>query len=69
MAEPTVTVGVLKQAVKEAVVEALHEQQEWLRDIFLEVMEEAALAEAIREGEATEEVSREDIFRLLDGAE
>lgn len=69
MADTPTDAGVFKQAVKEAVVEALHEQRAWLRDILLEVVEEAALAQAIREGEHTEEISRDVIFRLLNEAE
>ncbi|MDQ4075445.1 MAG: hypothetical protein M3220_04270 [Chloroflexota bacterium] len=44
-------------------MEAIHEQRDLLRDILVEVMEDQALAEAIHEGETTEEVSRYSIFQ------
>lgn len=34
-----------------------------LHDVFAEVLEDIALAEAIREGQRTERVAREEIFR------
>ena len=57
--------GALKQAVKEAVVEALQEQRGLLYDILAEVLEDRALAEAIREGQKTKPASRDEVFRVL----
>jgi hypothetical protein len=57
----------LKQIMKEALVETLHEQRELLLDVFAEVFEDFALGEAIREGKKTKEVPREEIFRVLQG--
>ena len=57
----------LKQALKEAITETLHEQREWLHEVFAEVLEDFALAEAIREGRQMERVGREEIFDILDG--
>ncbi|WP_457652462.1 hypothetical protein [Rhodocaloribacter sp.] len=57
----------LKQALKEALVGTLSEQQDLLRAIVAEVLEDLVLGEAMREGEATGEVSRERIFDLLEG--
>lgn len=48
----------MKQALKEALVETLHEQRELLYEIFAEVLEDFALAEAIREGRQTECMER-----------
>jgi hypothetical protein len=59
---------VLRQQIKEAVAEALHEQRGVLREIFLEVVEDVALREAIRQGRESAEVDRERIFELLEGA-
>jgi hypothetical protein len=39
-----------------------------LREIFLEVVEDVALREAIRQGRESAEVDRERIFELLEGA-
>jgi hypothetical protein len=57
----------LKQALKEALTETLHEQRELLHEVFAEVLEDFALAEAIREGRQTERVGRDEVFDILDG--
>jgi hypothetical protein len=59
----------LKQALKEALVEVLEERSDLLRDVIAEVFEDVAFAHAIREGETSEVVSREEVFRILDPAE
>ena len=56
----------LKRAPKEAVIETLHEQRELLHDVFLEALEDFALAGAIREGQKTKRARREEVFRVLD---
>ena len=58
----------LKRAVKEALVETLHEQRELLHDVFAEVLEDFALAEAIRAGKKTKPAQRNEVFRILQGA-
>ena len=57
----------LKQTLKEALAETLHEQRELLREIFAEVLEDFALAEAIREGRQTERVERNEVVDILEG--
>ncbi len=57
----------LKQMLKEALVEVLQEQRELLRDVFAEVLEDYALAEAIREGQGTKPATRDEVFRILQG--
>lgn len=57
----------LKQALKEALTETLREQREWLHEVFAEVLEDFALAEAIREGQQTKPATREEVFRILRG--
>lgn len=57
----------LKQALKEALIETLTEQQDVLRAVVADVLEDLAFGEAMHEGEATEVVSRERIFDLLEG--
>lgn len=66
---PTANVGngALKQTLKEALVETLHEQRELLHEVFAGVLEDFALAEAIREGQKTRAASRDDVFRALRG--
>jgi hypothetical protein len=56
----------LKQALKEGPAETLHEQRELLHGIFAEVLEDFALAEAIREGRRTEHIERDEVFDILE---
>ena len=65
MARPKSDERTLKLALKEALAEALRDQRELLHDIFVEVMEDFALTEAIREGRETPSAKREEVFRLL----
>ncbi len=64
MTEIPMTQELLKQAVKDAVAESLREQRDLLHDVFTEVLEDIALAEAIREGRQTGFVDREEVIRL-----
>lgn len=57
---------VLKQALKEALVETVTENQDMLRAVVADVLEDLAFGDAMREGEETEVVSRERIFGLLE---
>ena len=66
MAETGISRETLKQVMKEALSETLREQRDLLRDVFLEVIEDIALVEAIEEGRKTEKVSRERIFDVLE---
>ena len=54
----------LKQAMKEAMAETLHEEREFLHDVFAEVLEDFALAEAIREGRETKLVERDEALQM-----
>jgi DNA-binding protein YbaB len=47
------------------IVEILQEQKEVFTDLIIEAMEDIALAKAIEEGEDTEPVSRNMIFKAL----
>lgn len=57
----------LKHVLKVAMVETLQEQRELFHEVFAEVLEEFALAEAIGEGKRTARVSRSEVFRVVDG--
>ncbi len=57
----------MKQALKEALDETLHEQRGLLREVFAEVLEDFAFAEAIREGRLTERAERDEVFNVLEG--
>ncbi len=67
MARTALTDTALKEALKEALTETLQEQRELLHEVFAEVLEDFALAEAIREGQKTKRASREEVFRILRG--
>ena len=56
-----------KQAFKEALAETLHEQRDLLHEVFAEVLEDFAFAEAIREGRQSERVQRDEVFDVLAG--
>ena len=56
----------LKEVFKQAFAELLQEQRDLLYDVFAEVLEDIALANAIKEGEETEIVSRKQVFKILE---
>ena len=55
----------LKEVFKQAFAELLQERSDLLYDVFTEVLEDIALANAIKEGEETGIVSRKQIFKIL----
>ncbi|HUT35963.1 MAG TPA: hypothetical protein VNE39_20920 [Planctomycetota bacterium] len=57
----------LRQIVKEAVVELLQERRGLMHDLVAQAIEDVALSRAIEEGEKTERVSREAVFKALEG--
>ena len=66
MAQADINNEAMKQALKEALTETLHEQRELLHEVFAEVLEDFALAGAIREGRQTERVERDEVFGILE---
>lgn len=66
MAEPTFDEEKLKDLFKSALVEALEENRDLVRDIVGEALEDIALAHAIEQGLKSESVSRNDIFAVLE---
>lgn len=67
MVQTQLDVETLRETLKEVLIETLREQRDLLYEVFAEVLEDHALAEAIREGQETEPVSREEVFALLEG--
>lgn len=67
MAETELNEEALKKLFKEALTEVLQEERELLHEVFAEVLEDMALADAIREGKHTEKVTKEAIFKVLEG--
>jgi hypothetical protein len=59
----------LKEALNAALVELLEERSDLVREVLAQVLEDVALAGAIQEGEASEPVTREEVFRDLEAAE
>lgn len=55
----------IKQPFKIALTEVIQEQKEVFSDLLAEIIEDIALEKAIKEGEDTETVSREAIFKIL----
>lgn len=56
----------LKEVFKQAFVELLQERRDLLYDVFSEVLEDIALANAIKEGENTEILGREEVFQIVE---
>jgi len=65
MPRTALTENVLKEVLKEALKETLQEQRGLLHEVFAEVLEDFALAEAIREGQKTKRATREEVLRVL----
>ena len=58
----------LKALLKEALVEVLEQRREWFSALLAEALEDVALVQAIKAGETSEVVSRDEIFDLLGAA-
>jgi hypothetical protein len=68
MVQLSVDENQMKDLFKQAIMELLQEQGELFHSVIAEVIEDIALAKAIKEGESTENVRREEIFEILEGA-
>lgn len=55
----------LKKLLKDALIEVLEERKEILSEILVEAMEDIGLIHAIREGESTKPVSKEEILKIM----
>ena len=67
--QPELREATVKKLFKEALVETLHEQRELLHDVLVEVLEDTALAAAVRQGRQTERTTRDAVFRALEDRE
>ncbi len=52
--------------VKQAILELLEERQDLFSELFVEAVEDLGLTNAIKEGEATPDVSRSKVFSILE---
>jgi hypothetical protein len=55
----------IKESVKQALVELLRERKDLLYDLVEEIVEDYALARAMKEGQQTPKVSRQKVVRAL----
>jgi vacuolar-type H+-ATPase subunit D/Vma8 len=67
MTEISLDEGRIKELMKQAMLELLKERRDLIYDVFAEVIEDLALTNAIKEGESTESVKREEVFKTLEG--
>ena len=56
----------LKDMLKVAMVEALHEQRDLVKDILAEAIEDIALGRAIDEGLQSDSAPRGEVFAVLE---
>ena len=59
----------LKDILKSAIVEVFEERKDLVRDLLEEVLEDIALVRAIEAGEPTGTVSRDEVFKILEGGQ
>ena len=57
----------LKQILKEALIEAIEEKKDVFHELIVEAIEDIGMINAIREGQNTETVSKQEIFDILEG--
>jgi hypothetical protein len=65
MSPTTLDEAQIKTLFKQAVLELLREERDLIYELFVEALEDVALARAIEEGESSETVSRAEVFRVL----
>jgi hypothetical protein len=56
----------MKRLLKEALLELFEERQELFYELVSEVIEDAGLIQAIKEGKDTKYASRDEVFAILD---
>ncbi len=66
MANVTLDETQVKDLFKQAIEELLEERKDLFYDLMVEIIEDLALLKAIKEGEDTEPVSREEVFQVLE---
>ena len=68
MAQVSLDEARVKELFKQAMLELFQEQRGLLYDLFVEVLEDLALVNAIQEGESSETASRAEVFQILESA-
>ena len=57
----------IKDLFKQAIIEVLQERKDIVYDVFEGIIEDIALAKAIKEGETSESVTKEQVYNMLKG--
>ena len=57
----------LKDLLKETLIEVIEQKKDLFHDIVAEAIEDIAITNAIKEGESTESISREEVFSIIEG--
>ena len=68
MPETKIEDAKLKELLKSALTEVLEENRELVRDLLEDALEDIALKRAITEVEGSPEVSRDEVFRILNAS-
>jgi hypothetical protein len=68
MSYTTLDEAQIKELFKQAFVELLQERRDLFYELLAEVVEDSGLLNAIREGEGTATVDRDEVFHVLEGA-
>ncbi len=68
MSRTTLDETQIKELFKQAFVELLQERKDLLHELVAEVVEDLALLSAIKEGEGTATVRRDEVSQVLEGA-
>ena len=59
----------IKNLFKQAIIEAIEEKKDVVHDMLVDAMEDIAMIRAIQDGENSELVSKDDIFKILESQE
>ena len=69
MAEQFIDEDRLKGLLKSALIEALDERRELVRDLIAEALEDIAMVRAIEEGAGTKTADPSEVYKILDSKE
>jgi len=64
--QPSMNKEQLKDVIKTALAEVLEERQDLFHEAIETALEDIALGRAIKEGEKTKPVRRDEVFKLLE---
>jgi hypothetical protein len=56
----------LKELFKQAIAETMEEKRDVVHDLLVEAMEDIAMIHAIQQGEKTETVERDEVFKIFE---